>query len=182
MNKYMKRLSVAVLVLAVAFGIGVLVRIAQDVAKRVPQVCQCKEPVCKCECPNPTLVANIAGPDEEPWKLSPPIPVPVLHEGQVLPLQGNQWITLARPNASKGEAFGDHCVADARQRLVVLRVMSSMEALVRYESTEKDGGGTVCRDGTLGVLDVADFAVGNQYSAEVAKQRKRVESALKGVQ
>lgn len=181
MSKYMKTVTAVVLVLAVGFAIGVLVRIAQDVAKRVPQICQCKEPVCKCECPNPTLVANISAPDELPERLSPPVPVPILTEGQVLVLSHGQWITLARPKSSEGEEFGDHCVAEIRQRLVVLRTMGSMEALVRYESTEKDAGGAVCRDETLGVLNVADFAIENQYSAEVAKQRQRVESALKGV-
>ncbi len=181
MSKYMKTVSVVVLALAVGFAAGVLVRIAQDVADRVPQICQCKQPTCKCECPNPTLVANVSSPNEEPWNLSPPVPVPVLTAGQVLILSHGQWITLARPNASAGEEFGDHCVADIRQRLVVLRTMGSLEALVRYESTDRDAGGTVCRDGTLGVLNVADFAIEEQDAAEVAKQRQRVEQALQGV-
>jgi len=181
MSKYMKTVSVVVLALAVGFGVATLVRIAQDVADRVPQICQCKQPTCKCECPNPVLVANVSSPNEEPWKLSPPIPVPVLHNGQVLPLQENQWLKVAVPDADLGEVFGDNCLAEARQSLVVLRTMGSLEAMVRYKSTEKDAHGVSCRNGTLGVLNVADFAVGNQYAAEVAKQRQRVEKALQGV-
>jgi hypothetical protein len=177
----MKVLTTVILVLAIAFAMGVLVRIAQHLAEQRPLVCQCKAPECKCECPNPVLVANVSSLNEEPWKLSLPIPVPVLHNGQVLPLLENQWIKVALPDADLGEVFGDSCLAEARQSLVVLRTMGSLEALVRYKSTEKEGGGVSCKDGTLGVLDVADFAVSNQYSAEVAKQRQRVEAALQGV-
>ena len=117
----------------------------------------------KCEC----------NPQKE---LTPLVPIPIVKSGQILPLSSHQWIMAAEETTDW--RFGDNCLAEAGQSVLVIGTISPTEAIVRYKSNV-DGGGSICPKNVLAVIDIDEYVFQQRQAAALEAKRVRILEAIR---